>query len=100
MFELIGGLIEASAGYLTGRFQASNKTASHISIAVVSLLCGLILFIGLGAYELIFPSPKIPENWGYALILFSVAISLFSFLCLELDYWWKRRKAKSQANSE
>ncbi len=97
MFELIGGIVEALTGYLVGRFQATNKSASHISAIAVSLLCGLIFFLGLGIYDLFYPAPR---NRLSSLILFPLGFSMIIYLIIVIDFWIKRKKAKPHANSE
>ena len=94
MFELFGGIIEALTGYILGRFQTKNTIAQQISIVSVSLLLGLIFFIGYGAHSLLFPSSKAPDNWAYGLAVFSISVSFFAFLIINIDIWWKKRKMK------
>jgi hypothetical protein len=92
MSELIGGLVEALSGYLVGRFHNTKKSASHISRISISLMCGLIFFIGYGIQSLIFPSPHAPESWGYGLVFFSLAVSTLIYLMIMIDFWLERKE--------
>jgi len=96
MFELTGGIIEAFTGYILGRFQVKSTTAQQMSIVSVSLLLGLIFFIGYGTHSLLFPSPKAPDNWAYGLAVFSISVSFFAFLIINIDIWWKNRSMKTK----
>ena len=99
MFELVGTLVEAVAGYLGGWFQGSKRAESHVGMLVLSLLCGLVAFVGYGVYELVAPSPKRPDDWAYALALFSLLASILMFLLLELVAWIEKKRAKSRRKS-
>lgn len=96
MFELFGGIIEALSGYILGRFQAKDTTAKQVSIIAVSLLCGLIFFVGNAIHDGIFPPPKVNHSWGFDLAIFSLAISVIIYGLIILDIWWKNKKVKSK----
>lgn len=95
MFDIVGGLIEALSSYIFGRHQFKKTTAFQLSSILVSLVCGLILFIGYGLYELIYPTPNPKfDTWKF-LTLLSILFSLFTYLSIVIDHLIKERRGRS-----
>ncbi|MCM2480264.1 hypothetical protein [Serpentinimonas maccroryi] len=97
-FDFVGDLVEPIAGHLVGRFKSRPRTAVHLSMFLVSLLVGLVFFVGYGVYELLFPAPNPMKIWGghwvYPLLLISAVISLFVYVILIIDYYTSRKRPK------
>ena len=99
MFDLIGSFVEAISGYLVGRFKSRSKTAVHLSMIFVSLLVGLVFFVGYGAYELLFPAPNPMEiwrnNWVLLLLMMSAGMSLLVYIVLIIDYFLSHKGSRT-----
>jgi len=79
MFELIGSLVEAAAGY-TAAFIAKDGKISKKRILYISIFTGIIFFIGYSFYNLL----ENENNWILELIVFSSKISLVTYIVIYL----------------
>lgn len=75
MFELIGSLVEAVAGYVAA-FIVKDGKVSKERILYISILTGLIFLIGFGAYNILHNE----SNWICDLLIFSISVSLITYI--------------------
>lgn len=77
MFELIGSLVEAVAGYVAVSISKNGKISKK-RILYIAISTGSIFFIGFSIYNLI----SSEKNWIYELLLFSLALSFLTYLLI------------------
>ncbi|MCR0012454.1 hypothetical protein ACWB3A_09785 [Acinetobacter baumannii] len=79
MFELIGSLVEAVAGY-TAAFIAKDGKISKKRILYISIFTGLIFLIGYSFYNLF----EKENDWFIQLSVFSLIISMITYAVIYL----------------
>lgn len=96
MFDFFGTIAEALSGYIAGRYRTSQRATFHLTAFLLALSCGLVFFVVFGVYELIDPASNPIGNVWLGLFLFSLGISLLTYLFLFIDYCIKRNKKDNE----
>lgn len=85
--------MEGLSNYLIGHHQTRRKSAFQLSAVAVSLLCGVICFVGYGVYELVFPAPNPKGNMWLFLLFLSSCVAVFAYIVIVVDHLIKKRRS-------